>query len=66
MVGNGNSIVLVNHDRVTELLPLDTAEEPFFYTFKVQCTSCREIHPNWVSISRFVRILFHHPLLGLP
>ncbi|KAL8934614.1 MAG: hypothetical protein Q9216_005815 [Gyalolechia sp. 2 TL-2023] len=41
---------------VTELLPLDTAEEPFFYTFKVQCTSCREIHPNWVSISRFVGV----------
>ncbi|KAI4181360.1 MAG: hypothetical protein L6R41_006662 [Letrouitia leprolyta] len=38
---------------VTDLLPLDAAEEPFFYTFKVQCTSCRETHPNWVSISRF-------------
>ncbi|KAL8702920.1 MAG: hypothetical protein Q9201_003900 [Fulgogasparrea decipioides] len=38
---------------VTDLLPLDTADEPFFYTFKVQCTSCRETHPSWVSISRF-------------
>ncbi|MDI1486529.1 MAG: hypothetical protein OHK93_005760 [Ramalina farinacea] len=37
---------------VTQLLPLDTPDEPYFYTFKVQCTSCREIHPNWVSISR--------------
>ena len=39
---------------VTNLSPLDTAEEPYYYTFKVQCTSCREIHPNWVSLSRFV------------
>ncbi|KAK3172336.1 hypothetical protein OEA41_005657 [Lepraria neglecta] len=38
---------------VTDLLPLDTPEEPFFYNFKVQCTSCREVHPNWVSVSRY-------------
>ncbi|KAL8689127.1 MAG: hypothetical protein Q9224_004715 [Gallowayella concinna] len=38
---------------VTDLLPLDTQDEPFFYTFKVQCTSCRETHPNWVSVNRF-------------
>ncbi|KAL2044240.1 hypothetical protein N7G274_002945 [Stereocaulon virgatum] len=38
---------------VTDLLPLDTSEEPFFYTFKVQCTSCREVHSNWVSVSRY-------------
>ncbi|KLU91575.1 hypothetical protein MAPG_10093, partial [Magnaporthiopsis poae ATCC 64411] len=31
----------------------DTEENPFWYTFKVQCTSCRETHPNWVSVSRF-------------
>ncbi|KAF2667933.1 DUF866-domain-containing protein [Microthyrium microscopicum] len=37
---------------VTDLRPDDTAENPFLYTFKVQCTSCREIHPNWVSVSR--------------
>ncbi|EOD46069.1 putative duf866 domain-containing protein [Neofusicoccum parvum UCRNP2] len=37
---------------VTGLLPTDTAEKPFYYTFKVQCTSCRETHPNWVSVSR--------------
>ena len=40
--------------RVTNLQPEDTEQTPFFYTFKVQCTSCREVHPNWVSISRFV------------
>ncbi|ERS99460.1 hypothetical protein HMPREF1624_04660 [Sporothrix schenckii ATCC 58251] len=26
---------------------------PFWYTFKVQCTSCRETHANWVGVSRF-------------
>lgn len=37
---------------MTDLKPTDTAESPYFYTFKVQCTSCRETHPNLVSISR--------------
>lgn len=39
--------------RVTNLRPNDTEETPFWYTFKVQCTSCRETHANWVSVSRF-------------
>ena len=39
---------------VTELQPQDEEGSPFYYTFKVQCTSCREVHPNWVSVSRFV------------
>jgi hypothetical protein len=39
--------------RVTDLRPNDTEEAPFFYTFKVQCTSCREIHPNFVTVNRF-------------
>ncbi|KAF1810352.1 DUF866-domain-containing protein [Eremomyces bilateralis CBS 781.70] len=38
---------------VTDLVPDDTSDKPFYYTFKVQCTSCREVHPNWVTISRF-------------
>ncbi|CAJ2512110.1 Uu.00g077350.m01.CDS01 [Anthostomella pinea] len=38
---------------VTNLRPKDTAEDPFWYTFTVQCTSCRETHPNAVSVSRF-------------
>ncbi|THX20981.1 DUF866-domain-containing protein [Aureobasidium pullulans] len=38
---------------VTDLAPIDTEDSPFYYTFKVQCTSCREVHPNWVSVSRF-------------
>lgn len=39
---------------VTDLRPKDTEDEPYYYTFKVQCTSCRETHPNWVSFNRFV------------
>ncbi|CAO2650288.1 Nn.00g015800.m01.CDS01 [Neocucurbitaria sp. VM-36] len=38
---------------VTDLRPQDTEDAPFYYTFKVQCTSCRETHPNFVSVSRF-------------
>ncbi|KAK5065086.1 hypothetical protein LTR84_000922 [Exophiala bonariae] len=37
---------------VTDLIPSDTAESPYYYTFKVQCTSCREIHANWVGVNR--------------
>ena len=43
-----------NSTRVTHLRPEDTPENPYFYTFQVQCTSCREVHPNWVNVSRFV------------
>ncbi|OCL12024.1 DUF866-domain-containing protein [Glonium stellatum] len=38
---------------VTDFRPADSPESPFYYTFKVQCTSCRETHPNWVNISQF-------------
>jgi hypothetical protein len=44
--------ILILH-RVTDLRPNDTEDSPFFYTFKVQCTSCRETHPNPVSVNRF-------------
>lgn len=37
---------------VTDLQPTDTEDSPYFYTFKVQCTSCRETHPNWVTVNR--------------
>ena len=46
-------------DSVKELLPVDSTDEPYYYTFKIQCTSCRETHPNWVSISRFVGQIKH-------
>ena len=39
---------------VTNLLPVDTEENPQYYSFRVQCTSCRETHPNWVHLSRHV------------
>jgi hypothetical protein len=39
---------------VTNLRPRDTEDDPFWYTFKVQCTSCRETHPNPVAVNRFV------------
>ncbi|KAK2812919.1 hypothetical protein FQN50_000940 [Emmonsiellopsis sp. PD_5] len=41
---------------VTDLRPKDTEEAPYYYTFKVQCTSCREVHPNWVGINRFEKL----------
>lgn len=47
----------LTRQRVTDLHPVDTQDSPFYYLFKVQCTSCRETHPNWISISRFVGVL---------
>ncbi|TQN73271.1 UPF0587 protein [Colletotrichum shisoi] len=38
---------------VTNLRPDDSEGNPFWYTFKVQCTSCREVHDKPVSVSRF-------------
>ena len=43
--------------RVTDLQPTDTEETPYYYTFKVQCTSCREVHDNWVGVSRHVGLI---------
>lgn len=37
---------------MTELKPTDSADSPYIYTFKVQCTSCRETHPKPVGVSR--------------
>ncbi|KAJ6102383.1 hypothetical protein N7486_004810, partial [Penicillium sp. IBT 16267x] len=45
--------LLTYQNSVTDLRPSDTEENPYFYTFKVQCSSCRETHPNWVSFNRF-------------
>ncbi|CAI4212560.1 unnamed protein product [Parascedosporium putredinis] len=38
---------------VTNLRPADTEATQFWYTFKVQCTSCRETHGNNIALSRF-------------
>lgn len=41
-------------DGVTSLQPqFDPASpEEYYFSFQVQCSSCRETHPNYVSISR--------------
>lgn len=52
-----NSEAMLIEDSVTELRPEDTPDNPFWYTFKVQCTSCREVHPNFVNVSRFVSVV---------
>lgn len=36
-----------------DLQPTDTAEDPFEYTFEIQCTSCREQHEKEITINRF-------------
>ncbi|KAL9092678.1 MAG: hypothetical protein Q9159_000749 [Coniocarpon cinnabarinum] len=38
---------------VTALTPIDTETQPFHYTLTLQCTSCRETHPNPVTVTRF-------------
>jgi hypothetical protein len=43
-------------DGITNLSPVDTETDPYFYTFKVQCNSCHEVNDNWITISRQVRI----------
>ncbi|KAJ5101987.1 DUF866 domain protein [Penicillium alfredii] len=46
-------ILTADLEGVTALQPTDTPENPYFYTFRVQCNSCHEVHPNWVSFNRF-------------
>jgi hypothetical protein len=41
-------------DGVTSLTPVDTLENPYFYTFKVVCNSCHEVNDSWITISRQV------------
>ncbi|CAM1509944.1 Fc.00g002790.m01.CDS01 [Cosmosporella sp. VM-42] len=38
---------------VTNLRPDDTQDNPFWYMFRVQCTSCRETNPSYVGLNRF-------------
>ncbi|KAI5286578.1 hypothetical protein KEM54_006670, partial [Ascosphaera aggregata] len=38
---------------ITNLRPKDSEESPYYYTFRVQCTSCRAEHPNAVSFNRY-------------
>jgi len=50
---------------VTDLRPSDVDGDPFYYMFKVACTSCREVHENWVGVTRFVRLSLSAPPLSL-
>ncbi|CAN6620981.1 hypothetical protein TRVA0_008S01596 [Trichomonascus vanleenenianus] len=38
---------------VTDFTFRDSVEEPYEFTFKIQCTSCREIHGNEVRINQY-------------
>lgn len=46
---------------VTNLRPKDTEDSQFWYTFKVQCTSCRETHPKPIAVNRHVGSPCSHP-----
>ncbi|KAI1826823.1 hypothetical protein F4861DRAFT_495311 [Xylaria intraflava] len=46
-------ILTAEMNGVTSFRPKDSEASPFWYTFTVQCTSCRETHPKPVSVSRF-------------
>ncbi|KAI3403424.1 hypothetical protein KGF56_003708 [Candida oxycetoniae] len=38
---------------VTDLEPVDTPQQPFEYTFRIECTKCRTIHDKAIQINRF-------------
>ena len=40
-------------DNVTDLLPVNTAESPFEFTFKVKCSTCQEVHGKEITINTF-------------
>lgn len=40
-------------ENVTDVQPVDTPQSPYEYIFKIECTSCREVHPKPISINRF-------------
>ncbi|KAJ7630850.1 hypothetical protein FB45DRAFT_916719 [Roridomyces roridus] len=40
-------------ENITSLEPLDNN---FTFFFQVQCTSCREVHPGWVTVNRHEQV----------
>lgn len=46
-------VMKTNINSLTALTPIDTEDSPYHYTFTVTCTSCREAHPNPISLTRF-------------
>ncbi|KIY50554.1 DUF866-domain-containing protein [Fistulina hepatica ATCC 64428] len=51
---------------LTNVVDLQPASDDFEYSFKVQCTKCRAVHPNWVTLNHKVSATPPHALpLGL-
>jgi len=46
-------------DNVSEFGFVDTPEQPFYFTFRVECGSCHEVHPNDIAFTA-------HELHALP
>lgn len=40
-------------NNVTGLKPQDSLTQPYEYTFKIQCTKCREVHENPVTVNLY-------------
>ncbi|EDK44318.1 conserved hypothetical protein [Lodderomyces elongisporus NRRL YB-4239] len=40
-------------DNVTALEPYDTPQDPFYYTFRIECTKCRTIHDKEIQITQY-------------
>lgn len=40
-------------NNVTKLKPQDSTAQPYEYTFKIQCTKCRETHENPVTVNLY-------------
>ncbi len=43
-------------ENITDLVPVDTFQVPFLYNFMKQCSSCRELHENAITLNRFEEI----------
>jgi len=41
---------------VSQLQPVDSKEQPKFYVFRVQCTSCWEVHDKAIGMSRWDKV----------
>lgn len=40
-------------NNVTDLMPQDSVTEPFEYSFRIQCTKCREVHDKPVTVNLY-------------
>ncbi|ODV64567.1 uncharacterized protein ASCRUDRAFT_30298 [Ascoidea rubescens DSM 1968] len=46
-------VVSADLDNVTDMMPLNTPEAPFEFTFRVKCTTCQEVHGKEITINTF-------------